>query len=132
MKGRSKSFRFYCAISAKYALCRPLWKYKEISKLSSLLKTAYPENSKDPELAAYIGFLHIWHLSERSRLKQIPPEITDDAVLSRKYFGEAVSLDPSDARYFSSHGILMMRRHDKRRPIHNSQRLLSKLEAIHQ
>ena len=72
------------------------------------MKEAYLENSKDPELAAYVGFLHIWRLSERSRLKQIPPEITDNAVLSRKYIGEAVSLDPSDARYLGFHGILLM------------------------
>ena len=108
-------------------------KYEEISKVSSLLKAAYLENSKDPELAAYIGFLHIWRLSERSRLKQILPEITDDAVLSRKYFGEAVSLDPSDARYLGFHGILMM----TEGTIHDDQYLICKgyyqgLEAMNQ
>ena len=97
-------------------------KYEEISKVSSLLKEAYLENSKDPELAAYVGFLHIWRLSERSRLKQIPPEITDNAVLSRKYIGEAVSLDPSDARYLGFHGILMM----KVGTIHDDQYLIRK------
>jgi len=123
------------AISAKTKFWETLHggKYEEIPKVSSLLKAAYLENSKDPELAAYIGFLHIWRLSERSRLKQIPPEITDDAVLSRKYFGEAVSLDPSDARYLGFHGILMM----TEGTIHDDQYLIRKgyyqgLEAINQ
>ena len=83
-------------------------KYEEISNVSSLLKAACLEYSKDPELAACIRFQHIWLLSERLRLKQIPLEITDDAVLSRKYFGEAVSLDPSDARYLGFHSILII------------------------
>ena len=66
--------------------------------------------------------LHIWRLYERSRLKQIPPEITDNAVLSRKYIGEAVSLDPSDARYLGFHGILMI----KVGTIHDDQYLIRK------
>ena len=111
------------ATSAKASFWETLHRgeYEEISKVSSPLKAAYLENSKDPELAAYIGFLHNWRLSERSRLKEIPPEITDDAVLSRKYFGEAVSLDPSDARHLGFHGILLMTEgtiHDDKYLIH--------------
>jgi hypothetical protein len=51
------------------------------------LKAAYLENPHDAKVAAHIGFLHIWRLSERRRLETIPPQITDDAVLARKYFG---------------------------------------------
>ena len=29
----------------------------------------------------------------------MPPSITDDTMLARKYFAEAVALDPSEARY---------------------------------
>ena len=123
------------ATSAKTEFWKTLHggKYEEISNASSLLKAAYLENSKDPELAAYFEFLHIWRLSERSRLKQIPPEITGDAVLSGNYFGEAVSLDPSDARYLGFHGILMM----TEGTIHDDQYLIRKgyyqgLKAINQ
>jgi hypothetical protein len=38
-------------------------------------------------------------MSERARLNSIPAASTDDAVMVRKYFTEAVTLDPSDARY---------------------------------
>jgi hypothetical protein len=38
-------------------------------------------------------------VSERARLDAIPATITDDAVLSRRYFEEAVALNPADARY---------------------------------
>ena len=49
------------ATSAKTEFWKTLHggKYEEISNVSSLLKTAYLENPKDPELAAYIDFLHI-------------------------------------------------------------------------
>jgi len=49
--------------------------------------------------AAHVGWLHIWRLSERARLSSIPATLTDDAMLSRRYFQEAVALDPTDARY---------------------------------
>ena len=91
--------------------------------MSSLLKATYLENIKDPEPAACIRFQHIWRISERLRLKQTPPEITDDAVLSRKYFGEAVSLDPSDARYLGFHSILMI----TEGTIHDDQYLIHKV-----
>jgi len=47
-----------------------------------LLKAAYLENPHDAKVAAHIGFLHIWRLSERRRLETIPPQIMDDAVLA--------------------------------------------------
>lgn len=83
-------------------------KYHEIPKAMTLLKAAYLQNPHDAKVAAHIGFLHIWRLSERQRLEEIPPQITDDAVLARKYFGEAVRLDPTDARYLGFHSSLLM------------------------
>ena len=53
--------------------------------------------------------MHIWRLSERARIPSGPgPEITDDAVLARKYFEEAVRLDPGEARYLGFYASLLM------------------------
>ena len=53
--------------------------------------------------------MHIWRLAERARIASGPgPEITDDAVLARKYFEEAVRLDPGDARYLGFYASLLM------------------------
>ncbi len=66
------------------------------------------ENPYDAKIAARIGFLHAWSLTERQRLKNIPPQITDNAILARKYFEEAVRLNPEDARYLGFHSSMMM------------------------
>jgi len=52
----------------------------------TLLKAAYLQNPYDAKIVARIGFLHAWSLTERQRLKNIPPQITDNAILARKYF----------------------------------------------
>jgi hypothetical protein len=49
--------------------------------------------------AAHVGWLHIWRLAESGRQSELQPTITDDATLARRYFQEAVALDPSDARF---------------------------------
>ena len=41
-------------------------------------------------------------------MKNIPPQITDNAILAKKYFEEAVRLNPEDARYLGFHSSLMM------------------------
>jgi len=43
----------------------------------TLLKAAYLQNPYDAKIAARIGFLHAWSLTERQSLKNIPPQITD-------------------------------------------------------
>ena len=63
------------------------------------LQAAYLENPRDAVTAAHIGWVHIWRLGERARLDPVPPGITDEAVLSRRYFEEAVRLNPGEARY---------------------------------
>lgn len=73
--------------------------YQRIDEALNALTAAYLLTPNDAVTAAHIGWLHIWRLSERARLDQIPPTITDDAVLSRKYFQEAVTLHPGEARY---------------------------------
>lgn len=55
--------------------------YDQIDKAMIPLKAEYLNNPHDPQLAAHIGFLHIWKLSERYRLKRISPSITDNAIL---------------------------------------------------
>jgi hypothetical protein len=74
-------------------------KYEEIQPALEALTAAYLQTPSDAKTAAHIGWLHVWRISEAARLSSIPAVITDDAVLARKYFTEAVSLDPSEARY---------------------------------
>ena len=96
--------------------------YLNISKPMTLLKASYLQDPHNAKVAAHIGFLHAWRLSERRRLKNIPPQITDDAVLARKYFGEAVKLDPKDARYLGFHSSMLMSEGN----IHNDEYLTRK------
>jgi len=73
--------------------------YDKTPAALSALQAAYLDNPNDAVTAAHIGWVHIWRLGERARLDPVPPGITDEAVLSRRYFEEAVRLDPGDARY---------------------------------
>ena len=73
-------------------------KYENIPDAQVFLTRAYLADPTDSVTAAHIGFLHIWQLSERTRLHPVPPTITDQAVLARKYFQESVSLNRSDPR----------------------------------
>jgi tetratricopeptide (TPR) repeat protein len=73
--------------------------YADIPAALDALTGAYLENPNDAVTAAHIGWLHIWRLVESSRLDRPPPTITNDAILARRYFQEAVQLNPNDARY---------------------------------
>jgi hypothetical protein len=73
--------------------------YEKIQPALELLTAAYLQTPSDAKTAAHIGWLHLWRMSERARLDSVPATSTDDAVMARKYFAEAVTLDPSDARY---------------------------------
>lgn len=73
--------------------------YENISRALQALTTAYLADPNDPITAAHIGWMHIWRLSERSRLDDIPSTITDDAILARRYFQEATNLNPQEPRY---------------------------------
>jgi hypothetical protein len=77
--------------------------YNNISNANRLLTAAYLENPNDPQLAAHIGFLHIWHITERQR-KYFSPTIVDEIILAKKYFSDAVQLAPQDARYLGFYG----------------------------
>jgi hypothetical protein len=74
-------------------------KYNEIPHATKLLTAAYLESPNDPNLAAHLGFLHIWKITERQRLKTNEPTIVDEIILAKKYFSDATALNPSDARF---------------------------------
>jgi hypothetical protein len=82
--------------------------YERIPDALTALKAAYLENPRDAVTAAHVGWLHIWRLGERARQTALRPDITDDAVLGRKYFEEAVRLDPGEARYLGFYAGLLM------------------------
>lgn len=73
--------------------------YAKIQASLEASTAAYLRNPNDAVTAAHVGWLHMWRLSERSRLDRTPASITDDAVLARKYFQKAVDLAPDDARF---------------------------------
>jgi tetratricopeptide (TPR) repeat protein len=73
--------------------------YNNINNATRLLMAAYLNNPNDPKLAAHLGFLHIWQLTERYRKQPISPGIVDNIILSKNYFSDAVQLAPEDARY---------------------------------
>src|SRR5882757_4528879 len=74
-------------------------KYDQIPAALGAVTGAYLANPSDPVTAAHAGWLHIWRLAESARLDTVPATITDDAILARRYFDEAVKLHPGEARY---------------------------------
>lgn len=73
--------------------------YGNIQHALDLLTAAYLETPNDARTAAHIAWLHNWRVAERARMDAVRATITDDTMLARRYFQEAVKLDPSDARY---------------------------------
>ena len=86
-----------------------------------MLTAAYLENPNDPRLAAHLGFMHIWKITERERLKINDPLIVNEIILAKKYFSDAVELDPTDARFqgFLGDSILIEGKifHDEREQV---------------
>jgi hypothetical protein len=72
--------------------------YENIQRSLDVLTAAYLETPNDAVTAAHIAWLHNWRIAERVRMNSVPATITDDTVVARRYFHEAVRLDPSDAR----------------------------------
>jgi hypothetical protein len=73
--------------------------YDEIPRVLEILTAAYLETPTDDITAAHIAWFHNWRMAERARLPSVPATITNHAILARRYFDEAVRLNPSDARY---------------------------------
>ena len=82
--------------------------YDQIPVVLNALTAAYLENPNDAITAAHIGWMHVWRLSERTRMAEIPATITDHAVLSRRYFEEAVRLNPTEARYLGFYASMLL------------------------
>lgn len=79
-------------------------RYNDIPETNRLLTAAYLQNPNDPALAAHLGFLHIWAITERQRDKNIPPSIVNEIILAKYYFSSAVELSPNDARFLGFYG----------------------------
>ncbi len=82
--------------------------YDEIPRVLEALTAAYLQTPTDAVTAAHIAWLHNWRVAERARLSTIPATITDHTILARRYFEEAVNLDPSDPRtqgFFAGHTV---------------------------
>lgn len=83
--------------------------YDEISRALEVLTASYLETPTDAVTAAHIAWFHNWRMAERVRLLAIPATITDDTILARRYFEEAVKLDASDPRtqgFLAGHTIV--------------------------
>jgi tetratricopeptide (TPR) repeat protein len=74
--------------------------YANIPYATKLLTAAYLENPNDPQLAAHLGFLHIWKITERQREPALAddPTIVNEIILAKEYFAQATALNPNDAR----------------------------------
>jgi hypothetical protein len=72
--------------------------YEEIPRVLEALTAAYLETPSDAVTASHIAWFHNWRMAERARLSAVPATITDDTLVARRYFEEAVKLDPTDAR----------------------------------
>ena len=94
--------------------------YEGTPRAIAALTAAYLADPRDPVTAAHLGWLHICRLVERARLDPVPPGITDHAVLSRKYFGEAVRLHPGEARYLGFYASMLLAEGN----IHKDQKLI--------
>ena len=96
--------------------------YQNLPETTKLLTAAYLQNPNDPKLAAHLGFVHIWKITERQREKTIEPTITNEIILARKFFSDAVELNPDDARFkgFLGDSILIEGKifHDEREQVH--------------
>jgi hypothetical protein len=72
--------------------------YGNIEPALEALTAAYLQTPTDAKTAAHIAWLHNWRIAERARMESTPATITDDTIVARRYFQEALNLDPSDAR----------------------------------
>jgi len=83
-------------------------KYDAIGETLELYQRSYLANPNAAMSAARIGWLHTWRVAERARLAAAPATITDDIVLGRRYFGEAVSLAPGESRFLGFSASMTM------------------------
>jgi hypothetical protein len=90
--------------------------YDQAPRVMRVLKAGYLQTPTDHRTAALIGYLHAWQLAERSRLDAVPPEITDHAVLARRYFDQAIAHSPrEDARLLGFNAVFRITEGDLHR-----------------
>lgn len=74
-------------------------RYDEIPRATYWLMAAYLQNPNDPKIAAHLGFLHIWKITEHQRIYQHNPTITNEIILANYFFSDASTLDPNNPIY---------------------------------
>lgn len=67
-------------------------RYEQLGEVKELLQRAYLADPFDAVTTAHLGFLHIWRVSERARLSEPKASVTDELLLSQRYFAEAVEM----------------------------------------
>ncbi|PZF72706.1 hypothetical protein [Taibaiella soli] len=72
--------------------------YDSIPVMTQKLCSALAANPNDLITTAHLGFTHVWAISERQRLQQPDPAITEHVLLARRYFEEAYKMNEKDAR----------------------------------
>jgi hypothetical protein len=99
-KKRAVTGRTATALSADSLFWRTFHSgdYDGIPRAAEALTAAYLATPNDPVTAAHLAWLHNWRMAERARRDSVPATITDDIMLARRYFEEAVALNPSDPR----------------------------------
>ena len=73
--------------------------YAHIAASLEAETAAYLAHPDDAVTAAHVAWLHLWRVAERRRSTALAATVTDDLTLARRYFQEAVALNPDDARY---------------------------------
>jgi hypothetical protein len=105
--------------------------YDEIPRVLDVLTASYLETPTDAVTAAHIAWAHNWRMAERARQSAVPATITDDTILARRYFDEAVKLDSSDPRtrgFLAGHTIIEGTLHKDERLVRRGYYML--LDAI--
>lgn len=81
--------------------------YDSIPQILQKLNQAYRDNPNDATVAANLGFIYLWNFSERVRMK--PDErVLENVFLSNRFFREAITLNPKDARYHGFQAAVQM------------------------
>lgn len=71
--------------------------YQDITQAEKLLMESYLKNPNAPNVAAHLGFLHIWKITEHQRGSRANPLIPNEIILSKKFFSDAHELEPNNA-----------------------------------
>jgi hypothetical protein len=73
-------------------------RYAEIDDLLEAHLQQVVAAPEDVVTVSHVGWLHAWKLAERTR-EPARASVISHATLARRYFDEAVALDPGEARY---------------------------------